>query len=450
MQSINEWLSAFASFVWGPPLVVLLLGGGTLFLLYSRFLPYRYIPHALVVLAGRYDDDRAPGQLTHFQALSAALAGTIGLGNIAGVAVAVELGGPGAVFWMWMTAVVGVATKFFTCTLAILYRGRDETGELRGGPMYVIVEGLGARFKPLAVFFCIAGLIGCLPALQVNQMVQTTAEFVLTPLGWQQAWVKPAVGLLIAIPVALVILGDIRRVGRFSAALVPSMSTVYVLAVIGIIVQFLPQVPAAFTSIFVEAFNVKSAVSGGLMGVILIGVRRGLFSNEAGIGTEVMAHGAAKTTEPVREGMVAMLGPIIDTLIICTATALIILCTGALQLDGVGEGASLTAAAFAVGYGEAGRWLLYGLVMVFGFTTTTSYWFYGTQCWRFLAGAHRAHWYRYFYLLTIVGIAALPLGAVLNLIDGMYALMAIPTMLSTMILAPRVMRLLADYRLRTF
>lgn len=348
MEVIGNTLQALSGFLWGPPLIILVVGGGLFFLVYSRMGPYRYFGHAIAILRGKYDDDEDPGDITHLQALSAALSGTLGLGNIAGVAVAIGMGGPGAVFWMWITAVVGVATKFFTCTLAIMYRGHDSRGQLQGGPMYIIREGLGPRWKWLAVFFCVVGLFGTLPIVQINQLTQIMRDVVFVPAEL----VDPdnhftfdlLFGLAIAGLVAGVIFGGIKRVGYVAARLVPAMVAVYLLMTVAVLAAHVSELPGHLWFIVRDAFTAES-IGGGLLGMITIGVMRGAFSNEAGIGTEVMAHGAAKTREPVREGLVAMMGPVIDTLIVCTCTALVILVTGVWQQEGLG-GVSMTAAAF--------------------------------------------------------------------------------------------------------
>lgn len=449
MSAIENALAQFASFVWGMPLVVLLLGGGLTLLVLSRGAPYRLLPHSIALLRGDVgkEEPDAPGQLSHFQALSAALAGTIGLGNIAGVAVAVELGGPGAIFWMWMTAVVGVATKFFTGTLAVMYRGHDDRGGLRGGPMWVIHQALSPRFRPLAYLFCVAGLIGCLPSLQVNQLVETTQTLVLQPRGWDHALAPLVLGIVVMVLCWLIVRGGIVRIGNVAARLVPAMCVVYLIAIGGILLVHWDSVLPAFLSIFRHAFSPQAAGAGSLIAIILLGVRRGLFSNEAGIGTEVMAHGTARTSEPVREGIVAMLGPIIDTLIVCTATALALLVTDVASWSEL-SGASLTSQAFESVYADFGVVLLYLMVLVFGITTITTYWFYGAQCAVYLFGARAESWYRTIYLISIVFVAMLPLHAALNLIDGMYALMAIPTMTATLLLAPRVLAASRDYVIR--
>ena len=446
MQTLENLTAAFASFVWGPPLLLLLLGGGIFFLLYSRGLPYRFLGHSIAILTGRFDSKDDPGDLSHFQALSSALSGTLGLGNIAGVAVAIHVGGPGAVFWMWMTAIVGIATKFFTCTLAVMYRGEDSLGRIQGGPMYVIREALGKRWQPLAVLFCLAGMIGTLPAFQINQLTQIARDYIAAPNGWvgdNPLWFNLGFGLVTAVLASAVILGGVKRIGAFTARLVPLMVVIYLGAVGFILAQHLPELPGLMGLIVTEAF-MPTAVGGGLLGVIITGVRRGAFSNEAGIGTESMAHGAAKTQEPIREGLVAMLGPAIDTLIVCTATALAILATGVWQ-SGEANGVTLTAQAFTTAMPTMGIWILALVVFFFAISTIITYSYYGTKCLGFIAGAEYEHHYRWFYIALIVGGAVVSIDVVLNVIDGMYALMAIPTMTSAIILAPKVMQAARKY-----
>ena len=446
MQQLEQFSAAFASFVWGPPLLILLLGGGIFFLLYSRGLPYRFLGHSVAILTGRFDDKNDPGDISHFQALSSALSGTLGLGNIAGVAVAIHVGGPGAIFWMWITAIVGIATKFFTCTLAVMYRGEDSLGRLQGGPMYVIREALGKRWQPLAFLFCAAGMVGTLPAFQINQLTQITREVIAAPNGWvgeNPFWFNLGFGVVAATLAAGVILGGVQRIGAFTARLVPLMVVIYLGAVGFILVQHGPEIPGLFGLIFTEAFA-PSAVGGGLLYVIITGVRRGAFSNEAGIGTESMAHGAAKTKEPVREGLVAMMGPAIDTLIVCTATGLAILATGVWR-SGEENGVTLTAQAFASAMPTYGTWILALVVFFFAISTIITYSYYGTKCLGFIAGAQYEHHYRWFYIALIVVGAVVSIDVVLNVIDGMYALMAIPTMGSALVLAPRVMAAARQY-----
>ncbi len=448
MQQIESYLVAFADLAWGPWLLVLILGGGLYFLFYSRFLPFLHLSHSIDILRGRFDSDDDPGDISHFRALSSALAGTIGMGNIAGVAVAIHVGGPGAIFWMWMTAIVGIATKFFTCTLAVMYRGTDSAGHLQGGPMYVIREGLGPAWRPLAVMFALVGTIGCLPLFQTNQLVQTLREVVFMPQGWITASdtfeFNVLAGLSLAAVVAVVIFGGLQRIAGVASRVVPVMTVVYVGAAVLIMIIHADRVLPALWLIVTDAFT-GTAVAGGAIGtVIATGIRRGAFSNEAGIGTEALAHGAARTREPVREGLVAMVGPIIDTLIICTSTALIILLTGAWQ-QGDSNGVTMTASAFDLALGSTGSYILMACILAFSVTTIFTYTYYGNKCVAYLVGAERAHYYNYLVVIMTVVAAVLSLDAMVALVDGAFALMAIPTMVSTLILSPKVMQAARDY-----
>lgn len=448
-QAIDSALAAFATFVWGTPLLVLLVGGGLALLIYSRGRPYRHLGHSIDLLRGKYDDPNDPGQVPHRQALSTALSGTLGLGNIAGVAIAISTGGPGAIFWMWVTALVGVATKFYTASLAVMFRGRDSAGELQGGPMYVIREGLGQRWMPLALLFAVAGLCGMLPVFQSNQTVQLLRESFAVPLGWVaedgSMLFDFIIGVVLAVAALVVIAGRIQRIGKFAVRIVPGMVIFYLALTLIVIGYFWQEVPAAFGLIFGDAFSGKAAVGGALGTVIATGISRGAFSNEAGIGTESLAHGAAKTREPIREGVVAMVGPIVDTLVICTCTALVILLTGVWQ-DGEGiAGVSLTADAFSQVFGHWGPLLLLAMVLPLAFSTIVTFWYYGVKCFVFLFGARWQKLYTAAYIALIVIGAVASLNAVNSIIIGMYAIMAIPTMISTLLLARHVNRAAHDY-----
>ena len=290
--------------MWGYPLLILMMGGGIFFTLYSRFTPFRFFKHGIKILLGQYDNPQDPGDLTHFQALSTALASTVGMGNISGVAVAISMGGPGALFWMWVSAFVGMSTKFFTCTLSIMFRGKDDRGDVQGGPMYVIETALGKKFKALAILFSTAGLIGCLPLFQANQLTQIIRDEIWKNNGWFTDSVLTGnlvVGIPVAVLVALVIFGGIKRIGYVASRLVPLMVSLYLLAGIFIMITNLEHIPDILALIFSDAFSGKAAAGGVVGSVIITGVRRASFSNEAGLGTEAMAHGAAKTREPVRE-----------------------------------------------------------------------------------------------------------------------------------------------------
>lgn len=450
MKTIDSFLAELASFVWGLPLLILLIGGGLYLLIYSRFLPFRYLGHAINVLRGKYDNPDDPGEISHFQALTTALSATVGMGNIAGVAVAIAIGGPGAVFWMWVSALVGMGTKFFTCSLAIMYRGKDSAGQIQGGPMYFIMEGLGKNWKPLAIFFSIAGLIGALPVFNVNQLTQAISDILLEPNGVEVGFISNlGIGIFLAIVTGFVILGGLNRISKTASKMVPAMVVLYFIAVLIILGVNATEVPGYFKLIFTEAFSATYYLGdpflGGVVGgLIILGIRRGAFSNEAGVGTAPMAHGAAKTGEPIREGLVAMLGPFIDTIIVCTLTALTILVTGVWKTSDA-DGVTLTAAAFSESIPVVGPYVLLLCIVVFGVSSLFSYSYYGTKCLSFLLGAKNKHYYNYFYIASILIGATTSLSAMINLIDTFFALMAIPTMTATLWLAPKVMQRAKKY-----
>ena len=382
----------FGNFMWGTPLVALLLGGGVFFFVISRFVQFKHFGHAINVLRGKYDNPDEIGEINHYQALSTHLAATVGMGNISGVAVAIVMGGPGAIFWMWVSAFFGMATKFFTCSLAIMYRGQDSLGEIQGGPMYVIREGLKKHWHWLAILFSVAGTIGVLPIFQANQLTQVIHDVLLVPfnlgekyLDW--GWVKfrtsdLITGLALTVLVASVILGGIKRIGVVAGKLVPLMILIYFVTVMAIIVQHYADIPAMFSLIITDAFTGEAVLGGAVGSVILIGAQRAAFSNEAGIGTAPMAHGAAKTNEPIREGLVAMLGPAIDTLLVCTLTALAILITDTWH-TGSREGVSVTLDAFNAGL-PFGGYILALCASIFAITSLFSLSYYGEKCYGYL------------------------------------------------------------------
>jgi len=436
-------------------MVFLLVGGGLYFIIYSRFAPFLYFNHALELLSGRYDDPDDPGDINHFQALSSALAATVGLGNISGVAVAIFMGGPGALFWMWVSAVVGIATKFFTCSLSIMYRGKDSLGKIQGGPMYVIMEGLGKKWKPLAILFTLGGLFGPLPIFQANQLTQILRDVIYIPNGIASETAHFgadfATGIVLTIIVSMVIFGGIKRIGHVAARMVPFMVTFYVVSVLVILGYHIDVLPYYFKLVFVDAFTGEAVMGGAVGSLIVIGIQRGAFSNEAGIGTASLAHGAAKTKEPIREGLVAMMGPAIDTIIICTMTAMAILVTGVWK-GTEANGVTLTLLAFNDVFGLYGSYVLTFSVVIFAISSMLTYSYFGTKCLGFLIGAERQHWYNYFYVVSIVFGAVASIDAVINLIDGMFAVMAIPTVTSAILLSPRVKEAAKDYfsRIGTF
>jgi len=447
IEYVDRILAKFAELMWGPPLLALLLGGGIFFTLYCRFIPFRYVRHGINILRGKYDNPNDPGQVSHFQALSSALASTVGMGNISGVAIAIHMGGPGALFWMWISAIVGMATKFFTCTLAILYRGKDEDGEVQGGPMYVIMEGLPKSLHFLAYLFGVAGLFGCVAIFQANQLTQIIQNQVFVPFGifsQNPMFGQLMIGVFLAGVISLVIFGGIRRIGQVASRLVPAMVLLYMLCGLIILLGNITKLDDILLLIINDAFT-GNAVAGGTLGTVMItGIRRAAFSNEAGIGTESMAHGAAITKEPVREGLVAMLGPMIDTLVVCSITGFAILCTG-VWTDSSLNGISMTSAAFKEGLPFLGEIMLLFIVSIFSITTIIGYSYYGSKCTAFLFGNKWKQPYRVIYTLSLIPAAVISIEMVINYVDGMFAMMAIPTMISTILLAPKVMTAARDY-----
>ncbi|NGX84696.1 alanine/glycine:cation symporter family protein [Aequorivita sp. KMM 9714] len=445
MEKLDSFIADMASVAWDLPLLVILIGGGLCLLIRIRFLPFRYLGHAISVLRGKYDDENDEGEITHFQALMTALSSTVGMGNIAGVAVAIAIGGPGAVFWMWVSAVIGMSTKFFTATLAILYRGKDSEGKVQGGPMYFIIEGLGKKWMPMAMLFSVAGLVGALPVFNVNQLTQAINDILLKPAGLYSGFKTDLlIGLVLAAITAVVILGGLSRISKTASKMVPAMVLLYFILVLIILGVHIDVVPKYLSLIFTDAFSANfykgDTFLGGLVGgIILLGIRRGAFSNEAGIGTAPMAHGAAKTNEPIREGLVAMLGPAIDTLVICTLTALAILVTGVWQSSDA-NGVSLTASAFGESIPYVGKYALLACIAVFSISSLFSYSYYGSKCMSFIFGAKNKGIYNYFYIISILLGATTSLSMMINLIDTFFALMAIPTMTATIILAPKVIK----------
>jgi AGCS family alanine or glycine:cation symporter len=440
MQLLDRFFAVTVDYAWGWPLIVLLIGGGAYLTLLTRFLPFRGLRHAYDILRGKFDDPNDPGEISHFEALSTALSATVGMGNIAGVAIAITQGGPGAVFWMWIAAVVGMATKFFTCTLACMYRKEDEDGVSQGGPMYYIEVGLGPKYRFLAVLFSVFGLVGCLAMFQANQL----AEVLNASHGLPHKWT----GLLGAAIVAVVIFGGISRIGKVAARLVPAMCVLYVGACLWVIAAHASAIPGVFVQIFSDAFT-GTAATGGAVGIavskiIAVGVKRAAFSNEAGIGTAPMAHGAAKTKEPVREGLVAMVGPFIDTIVVCTMTACVILTTGVWR-GGEVKGVALTAQAFESVMGSSGRILVTVAVVLFALSTMFGYAYYGRKCFIYLFGKARGRLYDGFYVLSMGLGAVWSLDVVINMLDTGFAMMTLPNMIATLLLAPKVMDATRDY-----
>ena len=455
---MSDFIADLARMIWTPVLFLIILGG-VFFVLYSKFVQYKYLGHTIDILRGKYNNPNDPGQISPYQALSTALASTVGMGNIAGVAVAISIGGPGALFWMWVTAIVGMATNFFTSTLSVMYRGKDSAGQLQGGPMYVIREALPGKWYPLAILFSVCCLVGCLPIFQANQLTQIITDIAITSpeiknarfefAGLSLSVVKLAIGFVLMLLSGVVIIGGIKRIGYWAGSMVPMMIVVYFVSVTLILVINITKVPAYFMLIFTDAFSADNfrgepALGGVVGGLIVTGVRRASFSNEAGIGTAPMALGASKSVEPVREGLVSMLSPAIDTLIVCSLTAMAILVTDVWKTSGA-DGVTLTTAAFESSLGVTGTILLLISAFFFAITSLFSYSYYGSKAMSFLAGTKSGKYYDYFYLLSIILGAVLSMNDVINIIDIAFALMAIPTMLSGFALAPRVMKEAGDY-----
>src|SRR5574344_1593939 len=445
MKEIESFIVALSDFVCGYPLFFLLIGGGLFFLIYSGFVPFRYYVRAIRSL--RDKDDSQPGQISSFEALMSAIAATVGMGNIAGVAIALTMGGPGAIFWMWVSAIVGMATKFFEGSLTIMFRGKDSDGVIQGGPMYMITEGLGPKWKPMAVAFSIFGLIGTLCIMQANQLTEAVTATFTTPAGVENTLVlRFVIGLIICIIVAVVVLGGIQRIAKISAKIVPIMVGMYFLLVLYIIFTNLSEIPGVFADIIGGAFTPRAGMGGlaGIATVALVGARRAALVNEAGVGTASMMHGASKNDKPIKEGLIAMIGPSIDSGLICTLTALAILIKGDYHVESV-KGLEIALKSFEASIPGYGAYLLMIIVFIFAFSTMFSYSYYGVKCMSYLFRAKRGKYYNYFFLIMLVVAAIIPLKSAVGLIDLAYALMAFPTMITLFILAPNVKRAMKEY-----
>ena len=449
MEAINDFLAGLLPYTeW--VMLFLIIGGGLFLTFYSKLLPIRYFRHAISITAGKYDDPNDPGEVSHLQALSSAVAATVGLGNISGVAIAIYMGGPGVVFWIWVTALVGMGIKFYACSLAIMFRGRDSDGALQGGPMYYITQGIGSKAKPLAIFFCLAGLFGVLPAFTTNQFTQTIMEVVnpnetIANFGAEGAFYwKLTIGITLSIITSFVIFGGLQKIAKVATAIVPFMVLIYFLAVFYIMFVNAGKIWPSLMLIFEEAFNFKTAVQGGLWGLIIIGVRRAVFSNESGVGTAPMYHGQSKTKEPIQEGLVAMLGPFIDTIVVCTLTAVVILLSGA-HLEAETNGIAMTLIAFEKTFFGFGDVLLMVVVAAFALSTLFTYSYYGAKCLSFLTNVKTGNFYNYVYVGSITFAAVASVDLVINLIDLSFALMVIPNMIAVLYLAPKVNRAMKTY-----
>tara|TARA_Y100001970_G_scaffold285946_2_gene406930 strand:- start:90 stop:1511 length:1422 start_codon:yes stop_codon:yes gene_type:complete len=432
----------------GIPLIVLiLLIGAITFTLYFRFINIRAFRHAIDIIKGKYDNPNDTGQISHFQALTSALSATIGLGNIAGVAVAVSLGGPGAVFWMMCIAIFSMTAKFVSATLAQLYRQVHDDNSISGGPMYYLDMGLkelgfdktGKILGVLYAIFIIGGAFGGGNMFQANQSYELVGSLIGIP-----SW---AYGILLMTLVAAVIMGGIERIGKTTEKIVPTMVVLYVSASLFIIFMNLEKLPNVIYSIFFQAFN-PDAAYGGLMGVIVIGIKRAVFSNEGGVGSAAIVHSAAKTDEPVREGIVAMIGPFIDTIVICFMTASVILITAdqnvLMSQDGI-QGAQLTSAAF----GSVISWFPYILAIVvflFSYSTMISWYYYGEKGWRYLSSNNSSLIIYQIIFLSCVFIGSISsLSNVIDFSDMMILSCAVPNIIGAFFLLPKLKKHLNDY-----
>ncbi|HAB64688.1 MULTISPECIES: alanine/glycine:cation symporter family protein [Stutzerimonas] len=447
MEFLQNLVNSVNGLVWGPPMLVLILGTGLFLMVMLKFMPLVRIGTGFALIwRGRTKGDDDTGEISPFQALMTCLAATVGTGNIAGVATAIFLGGPGALFWMWCTALVGMATKYCEVVLAVHYREKDDRGEHVGGPMYAIKNGLHKRWLWLGGAFAIFGGLagfGIGNMVQVNSMALALEATFSVPL-----WVT---GLVTMLFVGLVILGGIKRIGAVAAALVPFMCVAYVIAGIVVLVVHAAELPAAFDLIFTHAFSPIAATGGfagaAVMAAIRFGVARGIFSNEAGLGTAGIAQAAGTTKSSVRSGLIGMMGTFIDTIIICSITGLAIICSGV--WTGGESGAALSAAAFESAMPGVGAALLTIALVVFAFTTILGWSYFGEKCWEFLVGT-KAIW-----PFRVIWVLAVPFGAIAQLdfawllADTLNGLMAIPNLVALLLLSPVVVKLTKEYFART-
>lgn len=433
-----------------PVILLVMTGGGLFFTLRYGFVNIRLFAHAIDVIRGKYDRKEDAGEISHFQALTSALSATVGLGNIAGVAVAISLGGPGTVLWLWLVAFFGMSMKFSSCTFAQMYRIVHKDGQVLGGPMVYLEAAfkhrwpsfawIGKMFAVIFAVFTIGASIGAGNIFQVNQTYELlSAEFTFLK-SW--SWTS---GIVMSVAIGAVIIGGIKRIGHVTSKLVPFMCAFYCISCLLIIFNHIHLVPAVFENIFVQAFKPDAMWAGGFIGVLTQGVRRASFSNEAGMGSASIAHAAAKTDKPVREGVVAMVGPFIDTHIVCTMTALAILTTGS-YLDPAlaGKGAAITAAAFNT-LGSFMPFLLTIAATIFAYSTAISWSYYGEKGTEYLFGRDAIKWYRIIYVLAAILGPVVTLGKVIEFSDLMLLSMAFPNIIGMMLLSGYVKSQLQDY-----
>ena len=438
-----------------PFVLVWLIVAATVFTFYFKFINLRALKHGFELVRGDYHDPEAAGEVTHFQALATALSGTVGLGNIAGVAVAVSLGGPGATFWMILAGFLGMSSKFTECTLGVKYRDELPDGTVSGGPMYYLTKGLaekGPNFaklgKVLAVLFaifCVGGSFGGGNMFQANQSFSQLVNVTGGDASWlaDKGWLF---GLVVAALVGLVIMGGIKGIARVTSKIVPFMAVTYVTAGLAIIFMNYSMVPTALVAIFDGAFTAEG-ISGGVIGVLFQGFKRAAFSNEAGVGSAAIAHSAVQTKRPVTEGFVALYEPFIDTVVVCTITALVIIITGSWDPSvDPSSGVQLTSAAFESAFSWF-PWVLTVAVVLFAFSTMISWSYYGLKSWTFLFGENKFtdSTYKFLFLFFVVVGSSMQLGSVIDFSDAMIFAMAFPNLLGCYFLLPVVKKELNEY-----
>lgn len=431
-----DFFNALDNLVWGPPLLILLVGTGIYLSTRLGFLQIIRLPKAFKLIFTKSDGE---GDISSFAALATALAATIGTGNIVGVATAIKTGGPGALFWMWVAAFFGMATKYAEGLLAIKYRTQDDNGNISGGPMYYIVNGMGKKWKPLAIFFAIAGILVAFLGIGTFSQVNSITSSLQNSFGFS----PEIVSVIIAIIVAVIIFGGIQSISKVSESVVPFMAILYIFATLTVIFAHYDNIIPAISQVFKGAFTGTAAV-GGFAGAavkeaIQKGIARGVFSNESGLGSAPIAAAAAKTNEPVEQGLISMTGTFIDTLIICTLTGLSIIVTGQWTVKGL-EGAPLTQAAFSTVFGSVGSIALTLCLVLFAFTTILGWSYYGERCFEFLFGTKGIWLYRSIFILMVAAGGFLKLDLIWIIADIVNGLMALPNLIALLALSPVIFR----------
>lgn len=453
IESIN---SVINDFIWGVPAMICIIGVGLYLSIRTRFLQIRKFGYAIQTTIGRMfrKKEASDGALTPFQAVCTALAATVGTGNIAGVAGAIAIGGPGAVFWMWISAILGMCTKFFEVTLAVHFRERNAEGDLVGGPMYYIKNGLGKNWRWLAYLFAGFGVLtvfGTGNATQVNTITTAIDSALLnyhvisTDTVPVMNWI---IGIAITFLVGLILLGGVKRIGQVTERLVPFMAVLYIVLALGVVVFHFQNIPAVFASIFEGAFH-PSAVTGGVIGSFFLsmkkGVSRGIFSNEAGLGTGSIAHACADTRKPVKQGLFGIFEVFADTIVICTLTALVILCSGVSVPYGEAAGAELTIAGFTATYGNWVSIFTAVAMCCFAFSTILGWGLYGARCIEFLFDAKVIKPFMVAYSLVAILGATVELGLLWSIAETFNGLMAIPNLIAVFLLSGTVVKMTKEY-----